>query len=416
MTSVDYLIPVYGQSYALGLIDSDDRPYNEEAKHPDRLLMPGAPGYVFPADRAFDSYEPLVERRRDELYGAAVSETICSECGHQIVVGLEKRGDVSSRIVMAVVGRGGRAFKTFVEGGLYFAQLTTLVERCHRVSAAQGRRLIVPAIVFLQGQAEHKTGTRHWTRLRQVLQLQEAFEDVVRSITGQSRSVPMFHTDPGNTAPPGADGWAFPDVAMAAEQAGRLSPLKHVNAGAMYAIQHTLSGKGGHPTVMGYRMLGAQIGNAISRRMAGLGHVATSVETWRMFDARTALVQLRTPDQTFAAVDWTNAIVKFKEPYGLGSGGGWTARDGESIRGGLPLTVESVLHGPEFQDSLSPDTIVLRFSREIIGAPELAYATTVTHRRHHHGRGRGVIRSSGNPMRLDNAWPVHNWLHPIVLS
>lgn len=413
----DILIPVYGQSYALGAIDDPEAsPYNIEPVRPERLLMPGDGVGIWPRRAPFQSYQSLREGRDRELHGYPICETICSEVGRLVIDALRSKRDDTTRVVMAVVGQGGQPIVRFAPAARCFVELQMLVETCAAVSRSQGRTLVVPGFVFLQGQADSSLPVMSWTRVRQLIALQQATEAMVRGITGQTQPVTMFNCDPGRVTTCVDGDWPTPEIAIASEEAERLDPGRHVHVGAMYAHQHHIAvGKSGsHPNVVGYRTLGAAVGAAINRHLTGLGYVAPTVDGWSLLDASTVVARLRLPTGAAAVVDRSDTAVKCVGPYAL-PGAGWSARDYFSIVGGEPISVVDVTVADQFHPKLPPTSIVLHLSRPAGAGLELSYAARRTARHPHWGRSRGLVRSSAEPIVVPNAGEVHAWLNPTVL-
>lgn len=402
----DYLVVVYGQSFAIGINDLDAPPFNTTPLDPDRLLMPGAPAGLYPRKRPVLSYEPLRERKEDRI-----SETICAEAGVQILRDLDARGETGSRLVMATVGKGGHSFGYFAPGKPRHEEHCALIARCSAVSQASGREMNVLCVIFLQGQRDSGLNVSRGERLVQIAALQRSLEQATRDVTQQTDDVPLVHTDPGNSYAGDGDAWRIPAVALAAEDAASGMPTKHVNAGAMYAHEHSPKPhRGVHPTVDGYRSLGAQIGRAIVRHRNGLPTVA-KVRSWRLIERRTIEIGVRLPENGRATIDWSDRIVRCRKPFLLPAGGGWSARDRASRVDDDPMTVADVQVGED------PTTFRLTLSREPRGGLEIGYANCVTRRRTHGGRARGVCRSSVVVAELpSHPYAVHDWLYPAILT
>jgi len=404
--AIDFLVPVYGQSFAIGTIDELAPVYNGSAISP-RVLMPDT-GLHFQHDD-INNFVELQESINESR--PMRSETVCSECGWRLLKGLERAKDLSSNVIMAMVGSGGRRIEHFLPGSKHFQELTQLVRRCAEISRRRERQLKVLGVIFLQGQADSGLEIRHWTRTAQILSLQSTIQSMISDELADPSVVPLVNMDPGKTSVINEDDWRLPEIATAAENAARIAPDRIINVGAAYPHLHSLEPhSGAHPTVTGYRSMGAQIGAALWRHVRGLGHIATSVDSWTMLDEKTAVVRLRLQHSDRLTLDWTNRTVKIRTPHFLGESGGWAARDFESQTNGRPLEILSIFLPTEEHPRLA-DSLLLTFSRSPGAGLEMTYASNPTKKRTHYGRPRGVVRGS-IPLKIADAFPIHNWLIP----
>ncbi|HVI27631.1 hypothetical protein [Hansschlegelia sp.] len=419
--SVDVILLVYGQSYALGTTDdyAGSTPYNTTPRHP-KLYMPGGAAALFPNGRSFSGYQPLIEQKFADERSVTV-ETLCSECGGYILDQLDARFGAGNtpRLIMGVHGEIARGWPYFMPGSVNWNAFMALVDNCVAASAAEGRRAIVGAVIFDQGQNDSAEDIRRWARTQRTMGLREAIERGVRERTGQSERVPLIEIDPCRGFY--SEQWRAPEIALAAADAARQSPGLHVYVGAAYQHQHSAT-DGTHPTVQGHRTRGAAIGRAILEGVFGGGWIALQPKRWFMRSATVARVVVGGLDwgQTLA-IEPPGVIIADDVANPLGAGKGFVARDAAGVESATDLVITSVaLAGTSTPDTIKAGAPVDQIDITFAAAPGPGLQIICAGRRqaggHHAGRARSAFRDDTSLTIAGVADPIRNFLSPWELT
>jgi hypothetical protein len=250
----DYLFLTYGQSWADGDNPSAAPLLTTAAQHTGKALMPSVG--VKPS-ATFTAYADLRE--------TGTTETISSGMADVIMTRLNARVGAKPRAIFAVAALGGQAIaggSTAVGSDLgvgsnTFEKALGIIASCVAVSAAAGRRLVVPAVVWMQGEQDYNDGLSRWLYKRGLIRMRQAFDAKIREMTGQKEPVMMYTylTNRGYST-----AFRSNDIALAQLQATKDDPFIRTY-GAVYWCPD--GGDGSHSTPTGYRGMGNQAGNAI---------------------------------------------------------------------------------------------------------------------------------------------------------
>lgn len=302
-TSRDWMILTYGQSYSIGVndlyADSGVVPYNTAAISGAYMPAPGP----LPGATSFGSYAGLREIKTGDTVETIASEMAKGILGQWAAAGLTS----PPRLIVGGYGHGGQPIRVLMHGGADFAALMAIVDRCVATSKADGKRLVIPAVAYQQGEA-NRSGADYATRAEwaaYLVRLQQCLEYEIRARTGQAEPVVLVTTAISRNN-------RVQEVALGAIEAALANPDRIVMAGPAYAVEHypieVAAGGSWHPSVSGYRRLGRYFARAITGRVFGMRHRLPRITRWWMHSTTELRFEAEGPS-TALSVDTSGALV-----------------------------------------------------------------------------------------------------------
>ena len=178
---------------------------------------------------------PLVEASLETL-GSAFTNLVSSSTR------ATSPGDSSQDLMIANWGLGSAGYATLKKGTTQYNNSMTSLVNAKRLSPRYNQGFVVPGIVVVHGEAD--TGSFEYQN--DIEQWQADYENDIKAITGQSSTIPMFHTQASSFGVFTRSGYAM----IAASEA---NPTKHILVGPKYFLQHS---DGVHLVNTSYRKLG----------------------------------------------------------------------------------------------------------------------------------------------------------------
>ena len=396
---VDALFPVYGQSLAKGTIDGPfydaSTPNHPTAFLPGQAIMPDF-GHVFPISADWDGWEDLKEGKHPT--DPDTVETMCSGFAEKLwEEWTETFGALPGvRTAHVVHAAGGRSIRGFGPGSPDMAILLAHVTRSVRASLAEGRKLVVPAVLWSQGEADRASigGMNPRQRARELKELQEALDAEIRAITGQRDRVALVCSIiQRNNDLSGPIAGAL----LAADGDG----LVFVGA-ANYAAEYNTTGT--HPAVEGYHRLGRAFARAVVDGVLGADYRPPRATAGYPISETVLRVDVELPEGAALVMDTSGDLIDTED---LSPTYGWRVWDRTGV---LTITdVALVSGGIEITLSGSPDWPSL----------EATYA----HSAASVGGGNGGRLGPRGPFRANDGAAVsgltahdHSWLLPAYIN
>lgn len=252
-SSVDLLVIIVGQSWAGG--------YSYDAGDVTVTTVPQHPGYALKLSAGIEpngvnaaSYVDLCETDRP----GTSKETPASGMADVIMRGLQARFGRKPRMIFAISATGGQPYVGLKRGSADYGETLRIVSNCIAISAAQGRKVIVPFIGMWHGEQDFSNGTSRAMYARALDQLVEHYNEDIPRLTGQTAPVRLYvpqmsYRIPLSVGKPSA-------TALAQLDAMRRNPLIRC-AGPQY--QSPGDDGGGHLKGVGYRMSGSLCGQSV---------------------------------------------------------------------------------------------------------------------------------------------------------
>jgi hypothetical protein len=403
---VIYLVIATGQSYNKGAAGGDPSgAYNTTALHTGLALMPSVG--VFPDGASFSSFTDLVAPDTVE-----VKEPYIVEAVNYMVGALVAKFSTSVPIVAAIAARGGWNYYRLKRGSTIYAELERIVKLCSDIAVGLGKRLVVPAIFIGEGESDTSDHT-DWQAHSDILQWRADIESTVKRHTGQSERVQALFYATNRGLPTGtvrASPWQVATRRLSLEQPDLFSLY-----GPAYGIETTSDS---HPSVRGYRQLGAAAGRHGLASIFGTGRRCCDVLRAYGTSTTTITVEVYVPEGGTLTRDESGAQVGYPadpdDPAYIGppeSGdeangrdGGWWIRDKDGLFG----VVSAVVSG---------SNILITTSRAFhAGSTRLMYAVrpqSGSTAGSSDDMARGIFRGSVSILLAGDATkPVYDWLVP----
>lgn len=261
-------IPTYGQSLSLGA-----RAYpkaSASARFPEQMRMfrggPLPQGYSSDTASVYGTLVPLQEI--ETLAGFNTGLYLIDQPGETPLTGLQEAvlelldredginaSNTWLRLVGSCSGQGGTGIPAFLPGNLPYNRLLQEVAAAKAIADAEGRSFIVPAVTWMQGEADYGSEQAAWKAA--FLQVYEGIDSGIRAITGQSQPVELVTYQTQYSPGP---------VAWAQWEAARDHPHIHM-AGPIYWLQPTNAPwlDNLHLCGRSSKIAGAYLGQAIKR-------------------------------------------------------------------------------------------------------------------------------------------------------
>lgn len=187
-----YLFPITGQSN-VGAYASAGAAIATSPIYPGRALMPETGVKLF--DEALETTTPrrLFGRMANlvETLTANTSETIASGFVNHLIKGLDDAVPGNgARIATFVANRGASSLAQISPGSATFRALIAGVQMTAEAEAAAGRRVVVPGVLFMQG--ESNLDASGFEYADQLERYRRTLEAEVQRVTGQADSVVLF--------------------------------------------------------------------------------------------------------------------------------------------------------------------------------------------------------------------------------
>jgi hypothetical protein len=233
----------YGQSLSVGSgspVLTTTQPYNN-------LTFSGG---VRVSGGDYSAAQALIEDTRTGLDGSTAAESCCSSAAnHACALSVSPTTFI---IFASTAGHSGYQISQLSKGQDWYTILTDHVSHAYNLARDGGRSYEVKAICYLQGENDADHGTTYATYRAALIQLQSDVETDIKAITGQATSVQFITYQLSyyiTTNPYIA--LALLDVALNASKFYIATPMYHIP----YA-------DGGHPTNVGYDIVGAYFGRS----------------------------------------------------------------------------------------------------------------------------------------------------------
>jgi hypothetical protein len=304
-------------------------------------------------------------------------------------------------MLMAVSAHSGEPYVDIGVGTPVYAEVLRLVQAAKGIAAAQGKTLVVEAILALHGEADYTLGTPEAQYLSDLLTLRQTATKDICAVTGQANPVKLlaYQTLHGHVVP-----GVNPRIPMAQLAAMDADPLCTC-IGPMYFVPEAL-GDSWHPSAIGYAQLGELFGKAIQSAVfeRKFKPCRTTGVAWASTGSSPTIAA--TYDRP-VTIDVSGAIVS---PVGITPGMGFDFTDGSPT----PPAITNVTMAPG-----DANTVQISLSRMPSGnAPQLFYACRTSNQ---YGYGnqtgaRGLIRGTQSFMRSVTGPLLYNWACVEVLA
>lgn len=184
------------------------------------------------------------DRGETETHATAMASEITRRTGQRIIVSNSGEGGRN----MAWISKGG--------GGQAYSHSIEAVARSVRYASEHNSKVIVPCVVLIHGESDSIEGASGDVYLAGLLRMQQDYDKDIRRLTGQSQTVQLLITLPGNDESKQA-------IRNAQILASEVSDyIKVVGTDAYFEWQEPSHKV--HHTALGYRQLGHMIGKLIS--------------------------------------------------------------------------------------------------------------------------------------------------------
>ncbi len=399
--AIDVGIFIYGQSLGIGYTDAEyyaaSAAYNSVAVS--GAFMPSVGN--LPGDQEFTAFTGLLEQKHVTGFVSTV-ETIASEMAKQLKAEWTAAGFTDHpRIVVAIGGDGGQRIQNLMRGSAYYKQFLDIIARCARVSADAGKRLVVYAVPYLQGEANRVAAESYFTTRAEyksyLLQLQRCLEQDIRLITGQIEPVRMVLSMIARNNGPS-------EINAAQLEAALSNPDQISIFDCCYAWEHGL--KGSHPLVAGYRRGGWKAGRAIAGNIFGNKHRLHRVTRhWLQSTTEFRFTTDLPIGATALVKDSSGTLVS---TTGMDAGAGWIFTDKD---GAVPISASAVVGSSgrvgtgsvTFGRAVHESSLIGWYAMDGSGYPVAAGDEQ---------RPRGLFRADDGVDVADLALPTHSFLLP----
>lgn len=271
---VIYMFIVMGQSLAQGYNAlGSDITVTTSPEHPGAALMFDVG--TRPGGRNVSSFTDLFEQ---DYLGA--KETICSGMADVIMTGLDAALGSKPQMLWSIAAEGGILYASqslstlgLKRGADQYKEAVRLIRRAAEIATAQGKTLIVPALLLVHGETDTGVGTARWAYRRALSQLRFDLEAEIRSITGQREPLRGYAYQPCR----GSGTAGVPSqVAESMLDGQDFDPAWRCVGPNYFAPDATGGGTPGeegvdnaHCTARGYRRIGRMFGYAVLRDLFG---------------------------------------------------------------------------------------------------------------------------------------------------
>ncbi len=400
-SDIDVGIFIYGQSLGLGYADAE---YYASSTAYNTIAIAGAwmPSIGnLPGDQDFTAYTGLLEQKYVTGYVSTI-ETIASEMAKQLKAEWTTAGFADHpRIVVAIGGNGGERIQNLMRGSGYYKQFIDIIARCARVSSEAGKRLVVYAVPYLQGEANRVAAETYFTTRAEykayLLQLQRCLEQDIRLITGQIEPVRLVLSMIARNNGPSEINAAQLDAALS-------NPDQISIFDCCYAWEHGL--KGSHPLVAGYRRGGWKAGRAIAGNIFGNKHRLHRVTRHWLHSTTEFRFATDLPiGATTLVKDTSQDLVP---TTGMDAGAGWIFSDKD---GAVPISASAVVGSSgrvgtgsvTFGRAVHESSLIGWYAMDGSGYPVAAGDEQ---------RPRGLFRADDGVAVPDLVLPTHSFLLP----
>lgn len=188
--------PVGGQSLGLG---AEGQPALSLTQPYENLTFENGPKSIDAGD--IDASQPLAENDLDEgaVAGTTHGETVCSSmANHAVRLAAVHLGYTPEDFVIFsfTAAHAGASIEELKKGTAYFTRLTDQVTAMKALADAENKRLVVPALTFIQGTSNQSDTELEYRILLE--QYQVEVETAIQAITGQTSPVHLILSQEGD--------------------------------------------------------------------------------------------------------------------------------------------------------------------------------------------------------------------------
>jgi|GEM_PF-6119666 len=175
----------YGQSQ---MVSTGGQPPIHSADNPYALMFSGGIWNNVQDDSAPDFYDAVPLRERAL---ANYGETTASQFTYSLAEDFPEAGS-TFQVFATNSANGGKRADQLMEGGAYWPQLMTALEKVYEYAQAQGYPYSMPMFFYWQGGSDESAGTDFATWQANVTSIWQGVKDKVEALTGTADDVPMM--------------------------------------------------------------------------------------------------------------------------------------------------------------------------------------------------------------------------------
>lgn len=314
---VTHLYPFAGQSLCEGAQPTDtDGPFVTAPPLRNRVLMPSIGVRMFDASRDGSATEGQYFHDTAEMVeavdGSGLRESPCAGFGYHLAKlmsdafpGVDPAA--LPKIASYVSARGGYTLSRLNRGSKAYRYLLRGVQMMVDAEARRGRRVVVPAINWVQGEGD--TANIYYNAENLEI-LRRRYEEDIRSITGQVEPVLLFLAQTNYVAP-GVSVAACQVQLSQLEAAQRFPSIKLV--GPLYPFEMEIGSNAAsaaiHRSSRGTNGIGQMFARRVMEEMCGAGAPAFAPVDVRFLNATTIRARYRVPVLPLV-LDTSGAVIR----------------------------------------------------------------------------------------------------------